>query len=136
MLELKRPNKTNEAIAYLLSKFDFTMMNKSMGYLEWDIRSGMIYWDPAWATLFGISSGVYCGNAGDWEDLIHPDDLPEVIDTLNEHLCGNTPFFLAEYRLAKCSEEKCTIKTCGIVVTKSSLDRPVWAVMISQYLSA
>jgi len=36
-----------------------------------------------------------------WEELVHPYDLPEIIETFNKHLSGETPYFEAEYRLRK-----------------------------------
>jgi len=88
MHETIRQAQLNEATRKLLNKLDMTSMPRNMGCLEWDIRSGVISWDQVWAGICGFPKGVFKGNAGDWEKIIHHEDLWIVLDNLNEHFAG------------------------------------------------
>ena len=46
---------------------------RSVGW-EWDVNSGQNQWFGDLQTMFGISSDIYCGTAGDFQRRVHPED--------------------------------------------------------------
>ncbi len=131
MFERSCPPDTQKDFVTLLTKLDLANPAQDLGHLEWNVRSGHTTWDQTWSELFQLSAEVFAGNAGMWEKLIHANDLPIVIETLNEHLAGNTSHFFAEYRLAHNNAEAYSIRTGGIVVSRNSRGRPTHVIMIS-----
>lgn len=106
------------------------------GYLDWDVRTGTTSWDRSWADLFGWPHGIGCGNAGLWENAIHPHDLSEVIEKLNEHLKGSTAIFVASYRLSPDCGQPHSIHTSGFVMTRNAIGRPARVILTSHKIAA
>ncbi len=132
MYETICPRQTDLAVTKALAKMGLPDAKEVPGYLDWDIRTGATVWDQAWSDLFGFSRGIYCGHTVDWVKSIHLEDLSDVMASLNDHLTGKSAHFLAEYRLAEDCGKSHSIRTCGVVVGRNSVDRPTWVIMLSQ----
>lgn len=68
-------------------------------YWEWDLTSGELTRQHIWAHCpsFPID-GVRIGFSGS-QSNVHPDDLPRLQQSLNEHITGHTDTFECRYRL-------------------------------------
>ena len=71
-----------------------------LGMWDWDIRTDAITCAGSWTELTGYpTADPLCYH--DWEQHIHPEDLPAVQDALRAHLTHHTPFWESEYRLRR-----------------------------------
>ncbi len=100
--------------------------------MDWEVTSGIATWDQTWSELFKLPPGKQSGTAGIWEQAIHPDDFPEVMEELNNHLSGKSPHFIAKYRLAGCPGREYSIRTCGVALARNILSRPTQVRFVSQ----
>ncbi len=105
------------------------------GVLDWDVRTGKVTWDAKWSVLFASSACAGSGNAGVWEKAIHPADLCDVLEKLNEHLSGKSDFFVAEYRLNPACGQPHSVRTSGIVVSRRDNGRPCRVIMASHKIA-
>ncbi len=64
---------------------------------DWDIASGVHWWSPNAAALFGHDPGREA-DIGAWTSRLHPDDRPRVVASLNEALGGTAAAWEDEYR--------------------------------------
>lgn len=58
------------------------------GYYDHDIPSGMAFYSPSWGTMLGFSPEELGKNGVTWMDLIHPDDLPSILDRFQKEQVG------------------------------------------------
>ena len=65
-----------------------------------------------------------------WEKLVHPDDLPDVLKKLEQHLQGYTSFYSAEYRLKMKTGEWLWILNSGSVLERDAEGKAVRVVGI------
>jgi PAS domain S-box-containing protein len=69
------------------------------GFWEWNTESGAVTFSGRWAEMLGYLPGDIEPHVGSWEKLVHPDDLPAVMRTLQDHLDGKAPYYETEHRL-------------------------------------
>jgi len=136
MFKLQTADEINRDWAEIRSSLLRETGLSGQGYLDWDVRTGQISWDPAWADLFGWPHGIGSGNAGLWEDAIHPHDLGEVMEKLNEHLRGLTSVFVARYRLNSHCGQPHSIDTSGLVMARNTIGRPTRVILTSHKIAA
>jgi len=68
------------------------------GIWDWDIQSGRIEINRRWSEMIGYAPEEIVRHIQSWVNLVHPEDLPMVQLTLNEHLSGVTQLYETEYR--------------------------------------
>ncbi len=88
--ELARLNQERLALA---------LGGTDQGLWDWDIRADSIFFDERWTSMLGYHPGEVMPTFEGWEALLHPDDLESVVKALSQHLSGETPIYIAEYRL-------------------------------------
>jgi PAS domain S-box-containing protein len=69
---------------------------------DWDIVNEGLYWGEGYATLFGHDPAKKDKTLASWSDLIHPDELDQVLDSLQKALDDkNVKIWQEEYRFKK-----------------------------------
>ncbi|SKA09359.1 PAS domain S-box-containing protein [Trichlorobacter thiogenes] len=65
---------------------------------DWDIKTGSLIWSDAVDRMMGAEPGTLPRTITAWEDIIHPEDLERVNQTLSSHLEHHTPYVI-DYRV-------------------------------------
>ncbi|MEJ1929434.1 PAS domain S-box protein [Nostoc sp. NIES-2111] len=69
------------------------------GLWDWNITTNELYLSPQWLGMLGFEVGELPSHFSTWERLVHPEDLPYMIEKLNAHLQdGSIPYQL-DYRV-------------------------------------
>ncbi len=71
-----------------------------LGLWDWDLQIDAITCAGSWAEFTGSPLADRLSYR-DWEQHIHPQDLPAVQEALRAHLTRRTPFWESEYRLRR-----------------------------------
>jgi len=89
-------------------KFDLSGMNDSMlhtimelvsdGIWDWNANTGFVYRNARWYEMLGYSPHSLDNSVLTWENIIHPDDYPQVMARFDDHLSERSPVYQAEYR--------------------------------------
>ena len=69
-----------------------------IGSFEWNIQTGMNTWTPELEAMYGLPPGGFAGTQTAWENLLHPDDLAELLRRVDEALKTGRPI-TAEWRV-------------------------------------
>ncbi len=95
------------------------------GFWDWDIETGCIYYSPRCFEMLEHSPEKIEPHFRSREKLVHPDDMPAVMNVLNEHLQGLTTRYESEYRLLTGSGEWKWVLDRGKVVVRDERGRPL-----------
>ena len=76
-----------------------SMNGAELGAWDWNVATGEIGFNDRWINMLGYQVTEITPRFDSWKELIHPDDRPHAVATLNAHLAGMTAAFEAEYRL-------------------------------------
>jgi PAS domain S-box-containing protein len=70
----------------------------SEGVWDCEIPSGKDYFSDEWLRHLGYESGELEEHTDSWKNIVHPEDLPSVLDEVHRHMRGETPFYQTEHR--------------------------------------
>jgi PAS domain S-box-containing protein len=68
------------------------------GIWDWNLETDEVYYSSRWKTMLGYEDSEIEPHVSAWKRLIHPDDMPQVSQTLNEVLRG-TRDYVMEFRM-------------------------------------
>lgn len=80
-------------------RLDLALTGADLGLWDWNVKTGIAVFNERWATMLGYSLDEIRPQFDQWLGLIHPDDLPTVMDRLNAHLDGTAETYEVEHRL-------------------------------------
>ena len=86
-----------------------------MGSWEWNIARGEVKWDQGQHDIFGVDTGTFEPTTRAIKKLIHPDDLPRLLDTFRG-VTVNSKTFQTEFRVRRPNGD---IRSCIGVVAAS-----------------
>lgn len=96
-----------------------------LGTWDWDVPTGKIRFNERWGEILGFRPEELNFNFKQWQQLIHPDDRPRVLQAIDECLKGNTAFYEVEHRKkTKSGEWKWLIAT-GRVAARDKKGNPL-----------
>ncbi|BAI61422.1 putative histidine kinase [Methanocella paludicola SANAE] len=67
------------------------------GTFEWNIQTGVNTWTPELEALYGLPPGEFPGSEEAWEQMVYPQDRPEVVRRVNEAMAKGS--FEGEWRV-------------------------------------
>ena len=67
----------------------------------WDreIQTGKVFYSDQWKRMLGFARDEIAHTPEAWKELVHPEDREKVLEELHRHQRGETPEYLAEYRI-------------------------------------
>lgn len=80
-------------------RYQLAVEASGVGVWDWELSSGHVYIDPRIKALLGYHDHEIANTFDAWSKHIHPDDLPQVIETAYDHIDGKTPVYELEYRV-------------------------------------
>ncbi len=94
------------------------------GAWDWDLETDDLYIDPLLKSFLGYTDEEIPNRLANWHDLVHPDDLPKVQDTAEEHISGDSTVYEVEHRMLRKDGSVLWFLTRGTVV-RDEADKPV-----------
>lgn len=88
-----------ELVRRIEERKDLAIEGASLGTWDWNIVTGEISFNQRWVEMLGLDPESVTPNYDMWEKLVHPDDLPRVLEELESHLSGESPRLFCEFRM-------------------------------------
>jgi PAS domain S-box-containing protein len=90
------------------------------GLWDWDLRTGKLFWSGRCMEMLGYpKDSKLTGQMEDydwWQGLVHPEDAPATLRTLQDCLSGTAHSFAVEYRLRRLDGSYCWVSDRGAVI--------------------
>jgi PAS domain S-box-containing protein len=90
------------------------------GLWDWDLRTGKLFWSGRCMEMLGYPKDSHLTgqmqNYDWWQGLVHPEDAPATLRTLQDCLTGNARSFAMEYRLRRLDGSYCWVSDRGAVI--------------------
>ncbi len=108
-------------------RLNLALEGAHLGLWDHDFTSGKVYRTSEWFTMLGYKPGEIEDTVGAWKELIYPDDLEQVENSLDEYNRGITDEIRIEHRL-RCSDNNYKwILAKGRISERDSNDNPLRA---------
>ena len=116
-------------IRKMKERLDLAVEAAAIGVWDWDVETGRVHVNENWNGLVGREEPVGETTFGDWESLVHPDDLPDAHEAIEEHFEGDAEEYGVEFRMRDKDEERWRwIRSVGRVVERGEGGEPKRAV--------
>ncbi len=69
------------------------------GVWDWNLGTGHFYFSPRWSAMLGYQPGGLDPHVRTWEERLHPEDKPGVMQLVNDHLEGRKATYRSEHRM-------------------------------------
>jgi PAS domain-containing protein len=100
--------------------------NVEFGSWSWNIPENLVTFSPNWFKSFGYTVPKNLNQSIEtWENLIHPDDKDNVMQSVKKHLDGGTFFYQCVNRLLMKSREYRENFDVGLVIVRNSSGNPL-----------
>jgi diguanylate cyclase (GGDEF)-like protein/PAS domain S-box-containing protein len=84
----------------LTALLDLAMLDANLAYWDVDLRTGQVHSvNGQWHTMLGYGPQDLGDALNVWQDLIHPDDMPQRQAAWDAHVRGDTARYEAEFRM-------------------------------------
>ena len=97
------------------------------GFWDWNIATGEVYFSKRWAEMLGYEQDEIDPHVRSWEKIVHPDDMPHVMEVLQKHLNGETDYYETEHRVLTKNGEWKWILDRGRVICRDAHGTPLRA---------
>ncbi len=81
------------------SRYRITLDASNEGIWDWNIKTGDAFFSPHWFTMLGYEPGEYPSTYKTWELLLHPDDIDNIKNRIQEHISSKEEGYTIEFRM-------------------------------------
>ena len=84
IIDITERKQTEKSLRQSRESLELAHHIAKLGTFELNFQSGMNSWAPELEAMYGLTPGSFGGTKLEWERLVHPDDLPQVLKRVEE----------------------------------------------------
>jgi PAS domain S-box-containing protein len=98
-LTIHARDDSQEKLREAEERWKFALEGSGNGVWDWEINSEKVHLSAYFMQMYGRGSDSVDANPQAWSELVHPDDMPQVLQDFEEHLSGKSPYYQNEHRV-------------------------------------
>ncbi len=127
--ELEKESIERRSLEHALRKsqecLELAVDGANLAMWDWSVDTGKVEYSHRWAEMLGYFPEEIKPNVSAWEELVHPEDMPKVMQKVSANLEGFTSFYECEHRLKTKSGEWRWVLARGKVVERDTDGKPL-----------
>ena len=80
-------------------RLKYALEGSEEGVWDWNMETNEVYFSLQWKQMLGFEEHEVSSALHEWEDRVHPEDLPGAYAYIQGHLYGETHVYAHEYRM-------------------------------------
>jgi len=80
-------------------RWQFALDGAGDGVWDVNLQTNQVYYSRQWKFMLGYSEDEIGETMEEWTDRIHPEDMPRVLDKMDQHVRSKTGLYSSEYRI-------------------------------------
>ncbi|GAB3358684.1 MULTISPECIES: sensor domain-containing protein [Giesbergeria] len=80
-------------------RWRFAIDGSDLGLWDWDVATGTVLFSTRWKSMLGYEEAEVGSALSEWETRVHPEDMPRVMEDVQQLLQGHTTFYSNEHRV-------------------------------------
>jgi PAS domain S-box-containing protein len=106
-------------------RLEFAVDGANLAMWDWNVDTGKVKYSQRWTEILGYLPEEIKPHVSAWKELVHPEDMPQVMQKLNPNLEGLTSFYECEHRLKTKSGDWKWVLARGKVVERNNDGKPL-----------
>nr|MDP2192585.1 PAS domain-containing protein [Rhodoferax sp.] len=123
--DLADQKRAEEALRTSEERLELALESVHDGLWDWRVQSNAMYFSPRWKAMLGYTTDELADSFATWEQLLHPEDKPQVLATLRAHFDDPTRDYEPEFRMRHKNGRWIWIQSRGRVVERDAAGRPL-----------
>jgi PAS domain S-box-containing protein len=99
ILDITRRRQSEEALRASEERWKLALQGSNDGIWDWNIKTNKVFYSVRWKEMLGFEDHEIANERDEWAKRVHPDDINEVMQTIQDHLAKKTPFYTSEHRV-------------------------------------
>jgi len=116
-------------------RWQFALEGADDGVWDWNIQTNYVFFSPQWKSILGYDKHELGNTVESWDNLVHPEDKQKAHKILKNHLKGETPVYINEYRLLCKNGVYKWIEARGKVIARNTHGKPLRAIVTHKDIS-
>ena len=106
-------------------RLGLAMEASNEGVWDWNMTTDEVFRSPSFFSMLGYEAADFSGRFGEWQNLVHPEDLRLVQHTLEDYIAGKQETFETEFRMVSKSGDDVWILSRGKIVARDEAGKPL-----------
>ena len=99
LLRSLQRKQSEQALRRSEERWQLAISGTNAGIWDWQIDTCEIFYSPRFKQMLGYENHDFPNHPDDWENRVHPDDLPRVQATVQDYFDRKIPYYKTEHRL-------------------------------------
>jgi two-component system, cell cycle sensor histidine kinase and response regulator CckA len=80
-------------------RWQFALESAGHGVWDWNAQTDQVFYSASWKRMLGFEPHEIGNMLDEWKTRVHPEDLPRVLNEIEQHFAGKTPTYVSEHRI-------------------------------------
>jgi PAS domain S-box-containing protein len=91
--------KAEQALRESEERWQLALRGNNDGIWDWNLRTNAVFFSSRWKHMLGFNDDEIQNHVDEWSKRVHPEDLPFVMQAIQDHLAKKTPYYVTEHRV-------------------------------------
>ncbi|MEA5599437.1 PAS domain-containing protein [Rivularia sp. UHCC 0363] len=91
--------RMEDALRESEQRWQLAVKGTNDGIWDWNVKTDQVFYSTRWKQMLGYEDEDIKNNLDEWSNLVHPDDLDWVMQTIQSHFEKKTSFYTSEHRV-------------------------------------
>ncbi len=114
-----------ESVRKFEARWTFALQGSGDGVWDWNYAAGTAFLSKRWKEMLGYAEDEIGSSDQEWVKRMHPDDMSQVMEKLQDHIDGKTPTVCVRNRLLCKDGSWKWIEGRGMIVSRDAAGNPV-----------
>jgi PAS domain S-box-containing protein len=97
-VDLTERKRAAEALRFSEERLHLALDGADLGLWDWNLLTDEVFYNDRWLAMLGYRRSEVGSFVTFWEELVHPEDKPDVMKALRAHLDGASSLYETEHR--------------------------------------
>ncbi|MGF1675450.1 MAG: PAS domain-containing protein, partial [Rivularia sp. (in: cyanobacteria)] len=91
--------RMEDALRESEQRWQLAVKGTNDGIWDWNVKTNQVFYSTRWKEMLGYADEDIGNNLDEWSNLVHPDDIDRVMQTIQNHFDNKIPFYITEHRV-------------------------------------
>ncbi|MBD2462063.1 PAS domain S-box protein [Oscillatoria sp. FACHB-1407] len=80
-------------------RWQLALRGNNDGIWDWNVKTNAVFFSVRWKEMLGYADHEFANDFDEWYRHVHPQDIAQVMQLMQDHFDKKTPFYISEHRM-------------------------------------